>query len=91
MPLADPIPSPELLEEFSRFFRLLSEPTRLRLLWLIRQGPKDVMWTQRREKLWHESDAPPHSRRWQPREAPLIVMVSAYHTKMIRSLAELSA
>ncbi len=37
-----PMPSPELLEEFSRFFRLLSEPARLRLLCLLKQGPRDV-------------------------------------------------
>ncbi|MFM1799417.1 MAG: hypothetical protein RLZZ117_1695 [Cyanobacteriota bacterium] len=36
------MPSPELLEEFSRFFRLLSEPARLRLLCLLKQGPQDV-------------------------------------------------
>jgi DNA-binding transcriptional ArsR family regulator len=36
------MPSAELLEEFSRFFRLLSEPARLRLLCLLRQGPHDV-------------------------------------------------
>lgn len=32
------IPSPELLEEFSQFFRLLSEPARLQLLCHLRQG-----------------------------------------------------
>ena len=36
------IPSPELLEEFSQFFRLLSEPARLLLLCHLRQGPTDV-------------------------------------------------
>lgn len=36
------IPSPELLEEFSQFFRLLSEPARLQLLCHLRQGPADV-------------------------------------------------
>ncbi|WP_216919913.1 metalloregulator ArsR/SmtB family transcription factor [Synechococcus sp. CCAP 1479/9] len=36
------IPSPELLEEFSQFFRLLSEPARLQLLCHLRQGPCDV-------------------------------------------------
>ena len=36
------MPSPELLEEYSRFFRLLSEPARLRLLCQLRQGPMDV-------------------------------------------------
>lgn len=40
--MPDPTPSPELLEEFSRFFRLLSEPARLHLLCLLKQGPKDV-------------------------------------------------
>ncbi|MFM7265809.1 MAG: ArsR/SmtB family transcription factor [Cyanobium sp.] len=32
------IPSPQLLEEYSQFFRLLSEPARLQLLCLLRQG-----------------------------------------------------
>lgn len=36
------IPSPKLLEEYSRFFRLLSEPARLQLLCLLRQGGLDV-------------------------------------------------
>ena len=36
------IPSPELLQQFSRFFRLLSEPARLLLLCHLRQGPQDV-------------------------------------------------
>ena len=36
------LPSPELLEEFSQFFRLLSEPARLQLLCQLRQGPSDV-------------------------------------------------
>lgn len=36
------VPSPELLEEFSQFFRLLSEPARLQLLCHLRQGPCDV-------------------------------------------------
>ena len=36
------IPSPELLEEFSKFFRLLSEPARLQLLCHLRQAPTDV-------------------------------------------------
>lgn len=40
--MPEPMPSLELLEEFSRFFRLLSEPARLRLLCLLKQGPKDV-------------------------------------------------
>ena len=38
----DSIPSPKLLEEYSRFFRLLSEPARLQLLCLLRQGGLDV-------------------------------------------------
>jgi DNA-binding transcriptional ArsR family regulator len=37
-----PIPSPQLLEEYSQFFRLLSEPARLQLLCLLRQAPMDV-------------------------------------------------
>lgn len=36
------VPSPELLEEFSQFFRLLSEPARLLLLCELKQGPRDV-------------------------------------------------
>lgn len=36
------MPSPQLLEEFSQFFRLLSEPARLQLLCLLKQGPTDV-------------------------------------------------
>ena len=36
------IPSPELLEEFSQFFRLLGEPARLQLLCQLKQGPMDV-------------------------------------------------
>ncbi|MCS5693448.1 metalloregulator ArsR/SmtB family transcription factor [Cyanobium sp. FGCU-6] len=36
------MPSPELLEEYSQFFRLLSEPARLLLLCHLRQGPTDV-------------------------------------------------
>ncbi len=36
------MPSPQLLEEFSNFFRLLSEPARLQLLCHLRQGPMDV-------------------------------------------------
>jgi DNA-binding transcriptional ArsR family regulator len=35
-------PSPQLLEEFSQFFRLLSEPARLLLLCHLKQGPMDV-------------------------------------------------
>jgi len=36
------MPSPQLLEEYSQFFRLLSEPARLQLLCHLRQGPTDV-------------------------------------------------
>jgi DNA-binding transcriptional ArsR family regulator len=36
------MPSPELLEEFSQFFRLVCEPARLQLLCHLRQGPMDV-------------------------------------------------
>ena len=36
------VPSPQLLEEYCRFFRLLSEPARLQLLCYLRQGPIDV-------------------------------------------------
>jgi DNA-binding transcriptional ArsR family regulator len=36
------MPSPELLEEYSQFFRLLSEPARLLLLCHLRLGPTDV-------------------------------------------------
>ena len=36
------MPSPELLEEYSQFFRLLSEPARLQLLCQLKQGPMDV-------------------------------------------------
>ena len=35
------LPSPQLLEEYSQFFRLLSEPARLHLLCLLAQGPRD--------------------------------------------------
>lgn len=34
--------SPQLLEELSQFFRLLSEPARLQLLCELKQGPRDV-------------------------------------------------
>lgn len=36
------MPTPQLLEEYSQFFRLLSEPARLQLLGLLKQGPMDV-------------------------------------------------
>lgn len=36
------MPSPQLLEEYSQFFRLLSEPARLQLLCHLRSGPRDV-------------------------------------------------
>lgn len=42
MPRPDTLPSPELLQEYSQFFRLLSEPARLQLLCLLQQKPKDV-------------------------------------------------
>lgn len=42
MGAAGSMPPPELLEEFSQFFRLLSEPARLQLLCQLRQGPMDV-------------------------------------------------
>jgi DNA-binding transcriptional ArsR family regulator len=42
MAAAGSMPSPQLLEEFSQFFRLLSEPTRLQLLCQLKQGPSDV-------------------------------------------------
>ena len=35
------MPSPQLLEEYSQFFRLLSEPARLQLLCLLAHGPLD--------------------------------------------------
>lgn len=35
-------PSPQLLEELSQFFRLLSEPARLQLLCELKLGPRDV-------------------------------------------------
>jgi DNA-binding transcriptional ArsR family regulator len=37
-----PLPSAQLLEEYSQFFRLLSEPARLQLLCQLRQGAMDV-------------------------------------------------
>lgn len=40
--MPDALPSPQLLEETSQFFRLLSEPARLQLLCLLQQKPKDV-------------------------------------------------
>ena len=36
------MPSPQLLEEYSQFFRILSEPARLQLLCHLKQGPADV-------------------------------------------------
>ncbi len=36
------MPSPQLLEEFSQFFRLLSEPARLQLLCHLQRQPMDV-------------------------------------------------
>ncbi len=40
--MTDALPSPQLLEEYSQFFRLLSEPARLQLLCLLQQKPRDV-------------------------------------------------
>lgn len=40
--MPDALPSPQLLEEYSQFFRLLSEPARLQLLCLLQQKPRDV-------------------------------------------------
>ena len=42
MAAAGSMPSQQLLEEYSRFFRLLSEPARLQLLCQLKQGPLDV-------------------------------------------------
>jgi len=42
MGAAGSMPSPQLLEEYSQFFRLLSEPTRLHLLCQLKQGAMDV-------------------------------------------------
>jgi DNA-binding transcriptional ArsR family regulator len=42
MGAAGSMPSPQLLEEYSQFFRLLSEPARLQLLCQLKQGPMDV-------------------------------------------------
>jgi DNA-binding transcriptional ArsR family regulator len=42
MGAAGSMPSPQLLEEYSQFFRLLSEPARLQLLCHLKQGPMDV-------------------------------------------------
>ena len=42
MGAAGAMPSQELLEEYSQFFRLLSEPARLQLLCHLKQGPSDV-------------------------------------------------
>ncbi|MFQ6538194.1 MULTISPECIES: ArsR/SmtB family transcription factor [Aphanothece] len=36
------MPSPQLLEEYCQFFRILSEPARLQLLCQLKQGPMDV-------------------------------------------------
>lgn len=42
-PAAGTLPSPQLLEELSQFFRLLSEPARLQLLCQLKhEGPLDV-------------------------------------------------
>ena len=42
MGVSGAMPSQELLEEFSQFFRLLSEPARLQLLCHLKLGPTDV-------------------------------------------------
>lgn len=42
MAAAGSMPSPQLLEEYSQFFRLLSEPARLQLLCQLKTGPMDV-------------------------------------------------
>ncbi len=42
MAVAGSMPSPQLLEEYSQFFRLLSEPARLQLLCQLKAGPMDV-------------------------------------------------
>ncbi|MFN5161216.1 MAG: ArsR/SmtB family transcription factor [Cyanobacteriota bacterium] len=42
MGTAGSMPSLQLLEEYSQFFRLLSEPARLQLLCQLKQGPMDV-------------------------------------------------
>jgi len=42
MGATSPLPSPQLLEELSQFFRLLSEPARLHMLCLLKQQPMDV-------------------------------------------------
>ena len=42
MSSAGSMPSPQLLEEYCQFFRLLSEPSRLQLLCRLKQGPMDV-------------------------------------------------
>jgi DNA-binding transcriptional ArsR family regulator len=42
MAVPSSMPSPQLLEEYCQFFRLLSEPARLQLLCHLRIGPMDV-------------------------------------------------
>ena len=42
MAAAGAMPSPQLLEAYSQFFRLLSEPARLQLLCQLKRGPTDV-------------------------------------------------
>ena len=41
MGVAGSMPSPQLLEEYSQFFRLLSEPARLQLLCQLKAGPME--------------------------------------------------
>lgn len=40
--MSSQVPGPQLLEELSQFFRLLSEPARLQLLCELKQRPSDV-------------------------------------------------
>ena len=42
MAAVEPMLSPQLIEEYSQFFRILSEPARLQLLCYFKQGPIDV-------------------------------------------------
>ena len=42
MAYSSSMPSPQLLEEYCQFFRLLSEPARLQLICQLRAGPMDV-------------------------------------------------
>ena len=42
MAVVGSVPSPQLLEQYSQFFRMLSEPARLQLLCQLRAGAMDV-------------------------------------------------